>query len=271
MLKDAYGRTINYLRVSVTDRCNYRCIYCMPACGVLLKSHDEIMSYESIVLVACCAGELGIEKIRLTGGEPLVRKGIEKLVEMLKTKGRFKEITMTTNGSLVTGEKAKHLKRSGLSRINISLDTLDPERFREITRGGDINDVLAGIDAARDAGLDPVKINMVVFEGTTPDEIDSMRFFCDRKGLSLQTIKLFSLYNGTDDMKFPHSFDRPPPCESCNRLRLTADGYIKPCLFSDKEIRVDLDNIETTIRKAVADKPFKGTACVNSAMCQIGG
>lgn len=271
MLIDPHGRTINYLRVSVTDKCNYRCTYCMPAEGIPLKPHSEILSYESIALIASCVGKLGITKIRLTGGEPLVKRNIEYLVEMLRLTGKFKEITMTTNGALLSPEKAILLKNAGLSRINISLDTLDANRFAEVTRGGNIKDVLSGIDAAKEAGLYPVKINMIIFAEKKQEEIDAMRSFCDKNRLSLQTINHFSLYNKIDDKKYPHSFDRPPPCEKCNRLRLTADGFLKPCLFSDKEIKVDLNNIEKSIRKAIAAKPLRGTACVNRAMCQIGG
>ena len=271
MLFDQHGRTIDYLRVSVTDRCNYRCTYCMPAEGIALKPHCEILSYESIALIASCAGRLGINKIRLTGGEPLVKRNIESLIEMIRLTGKYKEINMTTNGALLTPQKAKQLKKAGLTRVNISLDTLDPARFSEVTRGGTIGDVFSGINAAKDADLNPIKINMVVFENTQTEEIDAMRSFCDENGLTLQTIKQFSLYNKGDDEKYTHSFDRPLPCEACNRLRLTADGFLKPCLFSDKEIKVDLNEIEGSIRAATAAKPVMGTSCVNRVMCQIGG
>ncbi len=271
MLTDNYNRTIDYLRVSVTDKCNYRCTYCMPAQGVPLKSHSEILSYESIALIASIAGKMGFTKIRLTGGEPLVKRNIESLVEMIRLTGKYKEITMTTNGALLTRDLANRLKENGLTRITISLDTIVPNRFREITRGGNINDVFTGIESAKAAELFPIKINMIIFAETTPQEIDTMRSFCIKNGLVLQTIKHFSLYNREHESKYPHSFDRPQPCEKCNRLRLTADGYFKSCLFSDKEIKVNLNNIEESIRKAITDKPYHGTACVNRVMCQIGG
>jgi len=270
-LLDPYGRRIRYLRISVTDRCNYRCIYCMPEEGVPLKSHDDILSYEEIVRVAGGAAELGFDRVRLTGGEPLVRRKIEELVSMLVAIDGLNEVSMTTNASFLSSEKAQLLKGAGLSRINISLDTLDPERFRAITRGGNIDDVLAGIDAALAAGLNPVKINMIVFEETTRDDVEAMRIFCNERGLVLQTIKQFSLYNREEDPASDISCDRPQPCELCDKLRLTADGYLKPCLFSDKEIRVDLEQIELSLRKAVAAKPQKGTYCSNRLMCQIGG
>jgi cyclic pyranopterin phosphate synthase len=243
----------------------------MPAEGIPLKPHCEILSYESIALIASCAGRLGFKKIRLTGGEPLVKRNIESLVEMISLTGKYTEITMTTNGALLTVEKAKLLKKNGLTRINISLDTLDPERFTEITRGGAINEVFAGIEAAKGAELFPIKINMILFAKTTPGEINVMRSFCEKNGLTLQTIKHFSLYNRENESNYPHTFDRPQPCEMCNRLRLTADGYFKSCLFSDKETKVDLNNIDQSIREAVKAKSLQGTACVNRMMCQIGG
>jgi cyclic pyranopterin phosphate synthase len=270
-LLDPYNREIRYLRISVTDRCNYRCIYCMPAEGIPLKSHDEILSYEAIARIAESAAGLGFDKVRLTGGEPLVRKDIDELVSMLHAIPELRDISMTTNASLLTLPQAMRLKEAGLSRVNISLDTLDPERFREITRGGDINDVLAGIDAAVEAGLHPVKINMIVFEETTSADIDAMRSFCSTRGLVLQTIKQFSLYDGTEGLHDAHQFDRPQPCGRCDKLRLTADGYLKPCLFSNKEIGVDLEGIVLCIQKAVSAKPLQGTICVNRNMCQIGG
>ncbi len=271
MLTDTHNRTINYLRVSVTDKCNYRCTYCMPAEGVPLKPHSEILSYESIALIASIAGKLGFTKIRLTGGEPLIKKNIESLVEMIRLTGKYKEITMTTNGALLTPEKAQLLKTNGLNRINISLDTLDPKRFSEITLGGNLNDVFTGIEAAKEADLFPIKINMIIFADTKPEEFEMMQKFCRENGLALQTIKHFSLYNRENESKYPHNYDRPQPCEQCNRLRLTADGFFKSCLFSDKEIKVDLNNIEASIRMAITGKPFHGTACANRAMCQIGG
>lgn len=190
---------------------------------------------------------------------------------MLSRIDGLREITMTTNASLLTPMLARRLSEAGLSRVNISLDTLGPERFHEITRGGDIREVLAGVDAAVTAGLHPVKINMIVFEETTPEEIGAMRSFCRSHGLVLQTIKQFSLYNRTDGLKYRHVFDRPKPCEMCDKLRLTADGHLKPCLFSDKEIKVDLDRIEQSICEAVCAKPRRGTSCANRIMCQIGG
>lgn len=270
-LTDRYGRRIHYLRISVTDRCNHRCVYCMPEEGISLKSHDDMLSYEAIGRIAGVAAGLGFDKVRLTGGEPLVRRNIEELVSMLGRIDGLRDISMTTNGSLLTRKMARRLKEAGLSRINISLDTLDGSNFSEITRGGEIADVLAGIDAAIAARLDPVKINMIVSEDTTPPEISAMKKFCDMNGLVLQTIKQFSLYNHKNELKYPHVFDRPQPCGECNKIRLTADGYLKPCLFSNKEIRIDLEDIAGSMRQAVESKPREGTCCENRIMCQIGG
>jgi cyclic pyranopterin phosphate synthase len=271
MLKDRFGRKIDYLRISVTDKCNYRCIYCMPEEGVKLKSHDEILSFEEITAIARCAARLGIVKIRLTGGEPLVRRDIEILVEMLSRCEGINELVMTTNGSLLSREKALKLKEAGLSRVNISLDTLDGDEFKRITRRGNIEDVLAGIDAAKWAGLDPVKINMVISEATSRSQVMEMRSFCKQEGLKLQTIKQFSLYQREERIDSSFTFDRPKPCSLCNKIRLTADGFLKPCLLSNAEIKVDFSNIEESLRRAVREKPLKGTICENRMMSQIGG
>ena len=269
MLVDRFGRKITYLRISVTDRCNYRCVYCMPEEGVELKPHAEMLSYEDMINIASAAVELGITKIRLTGGEPLIKRNIEFLVSSLAQIKGIDDLTMTTNGSLLTVDKARDLQEAGLQRVNISLDTLDPKVFRKLTRGGDVRDVLKGIDAAKRAGLNPIKINMVIFADTSEDEISAMRDFCRSKGLRLQTIMQFSLYDRKRTL--PVVTDRPPPCSACNRLRLTADGYFLPCLFSDKELKVDLADIKASILAAVRMKPKNGVSCRNRSMPQIGG
>jgi cyclic pyranopterin phosphate synthase len=271
MLKDGSGREINYLRISVTDRCNLRCEYCMPPEGIELKSHGEMLSFERIAEVAAAAARLGIGKLRLTGGEPLVRRGVDTLVKMLRIIEGIDEISMTTNGTLLTAETAARLKEAGLDRLNISMDTLDPDRYRRITRCGDIADVLRGIEVAKEAGFEGTKINMVVSATDSPEDIDRMRFFCARKGLVLQKINRFSLARRVSDTESPHDFDRPLPCSRCNRLRLTADGFLKPCLFSDIEIEVDFDDLEGSIKRAVEAKPTEGTSCRDRSMGQIGG
>jgi len=271
MLKDRFGRKIDYMRISVTDKCNYRCIYCMPEEGVELKSHDEILSFEEITEIVRHAVSLGIVKVRLTGGEPLVRRNIEVLVEMLARFEEINELVMTTNGSLLSREKALNLKEAGLKRVNISLDTLDEDEFKRITRRGNIEDVFAGIEAARSAGLDPVKINMVITEVTSRRDVMKMRSFCKKEGLNLQTIKQFSLYNREEKADSNFVYDRPQSCSLCNKIRLTADGFLKPCLLSNTEIKIDLDNIEESLKKAVWEKPLRGSICENRMMSQIGG
>jgi cyclic pyranopterin phosphate synthase len=167
---DTYQRTINYLRISVTDRCNLRCVYCMPEEGIKLMSHLDILSYEEIITLVKAAAELGIDKVRLTGGEPLVRAGVSDLIKMIADIDTIRDISMTTNGVLLA-KYAAELKEAGLDRVNISLDTLKPERFHQITRCGKLEDTLKGIEAAQEADLTPVKINMVVMAGVNDDEI----------------------------------------------------------------------------------------------------
>ena len=271
MLVDSYNRVIDYLRISVTDRCNLRCEYCMPPEGIELKSHGNMLSYEEIAEVVRAAAGLGIRRVRLTGGEPLVRKGLSCLVRILREIEGLDEISMTTNGILLTLQAAIELKEAWLDRLNISLDTLDSVKYRELTRGGDVTDVIRGIAAAQAAGFEGTKVNMVVSATESREDVDRMRSFCAREGLVLQTINKFSLVKRTGETESPHDFDRPLPCEKCNRLRLTADGYLKPCLFSDVEIKVDFNDIEESIRKAVEAKPEEGTSCGGRSMRQIGG
>ena len=269
MLFDRYNRKIDYLRISVTDRCNHRCAYCMPHMPFVLKHHSDILSYEQIALVAEVAAGLGISKIRLTGGEPLVRHDIEELVSKLSSITAIEEICMTTNGTLL-GDKALKLKANGLGRINVSIDSVDPEKYRRITGGGDLKEALCGVDCAVKVGLVPIKINMVILDDTSEQDIRAMEIFCEQKGVSLQKIMQFSLY---DRMEFSRRFqaERPPKCVDCNRLRLTADGFFKPCLFCDDEIRVDFGDIAGSIEKAVAAKPENGSSCRGRFMNEIGG
>ncbi|MDP2931002.1 MAG: GTP 3',8-cyclase MoaA [Chloroflexota bacterium] len=170
-LSDSFQRPINYLRISVTDRCNLRCIYCMPPEGIPLMSHQDILTYEEIRTIVKAAAELGINKVRITGGEPLVRVGVPKLVEMLAEIETIDDISLTTNGLLLARYVAE-LKQAGLRRVNVSLDTLKPEKFQVMSRSRyNLADVLAGIEAAKAAGLNPVKLNTVIMAGVNDDEI----------------------------------------------------------------------------------------------------
>lgn len=307
-MKDDFGRSIDYLRISLTDRCNFRCNYCMPEEGVRMLSHNDILSYEEILQIVSIAGTLGISKIRLTGGEPLVRKGIFEFVSKLKAIEQIESISMTTNGFLL-GECAKDLKDSGIDRVNISLDTLESSRFQVITRRDGLKNVLNGIDAALAAGLNPVKINTVIMRGVNDDEIIPMIRFASEKGLVLRFIEQMPFNHAGKETFMAASeimaviereFGKPEPfreesllhfkgfgpselfhfgksgpiagfispvsnhfCNRCNRMRLTADGKLKPCLLSDEEIdlRTALRNgsprreLEGIVRYAIERKP----------------
>ncbi len=264
---DQFNREIHYLRISITDKCNLRCTYCMPEEGVPFKHHNTIMRFEEIVKVVESAVKLGINKIRLTGGEPLVRKGVVDLVRMIKDIKGISHLGMTTNGVLLE-KMAAPLRDAGLDSLNISMDTLNPERYREITRIGDNSFTLRGIDAAIEAGFEKIKINMVVMENTPETEIKEMREFCKEKGLTLQLINHYDL---SSEKKNAYVFDRPPKCAVCNRIRLTADGILKPCLHSNQEIAVNPEDITASLKKAIQDKPENGSVCTNRNMIEIGG
>lgn len=263
---DKFNREINYLRISVTDKCNLRCIYCMPEEGVQFKQHQDILRYEQIEQIVRESSLLGINKIRLTGGEPLIKKDLEILIEKIAGIQGIKELCLTTNG-IMLAQKAKTLKQAGLTSINISLDTLQPEKYRDITRGGNLTDVLRGIDEAVNEGF-KIKLNMVVLKGINEDEIAAIRRFCLDKNISTQLINHFSLKSNKNDEYF---FDRPPKCLNCNRIRLLSDGVLKPCLHSDIEYRVDFADIRKSLEKAILAKPERGLSCTARNMFEIGG
>lgn len=264
---DRFNRRISYLRISVTDRCNFRCVYCMPAEGVPLKKHEEILSFDEITEIVRVGAELGLKKIRLTGGEPLVRKDLPILVKMIASVDEIEEITLTTNGVFLP-QLAKPLKEAGLSRINISLDTLDPEKYKKITRGGNVEDVLKGIDAAIEAGLSPVKINFVRIPGENEDDEKAVREFCTAKNLHLRFIRQMNLKTGEFDAV---DGGYGGICEICNRLRLTADGYIVPCLHSGLRYNVRELGIRKAFQQAIEFKPEKGTGTETHEFSNIGG
>jgi GTP 3',8-cyclase len=264
---DLYNRKINYLRISVTDRCNLRCSYCMPEDGVCMVKHSDILTYEEIQEVVSVAVPLGIDKIRLTGGEPLIRKDIVELVRMIAAVKGVKDIAITTNGVLL--EKfAMSLAEAGLHRINVSLDTLDPEKFHAITRGGDIDQVLAGIEAAKRADLNPIKINCVI--KTSSDEPDALEVkkYCTENGLQARFISQMDLSSGYFGVV---QGGTGGDCAQCNRLRLTPTGKIKPCLFSDLEYDIREMGIRQAIEAALFAKPEKGTINLNNCFHNIGG
>jgi cyclic pyranopterin phosphate synthase len=268
MLKDAFQRRINYLRISVTDKCNLRCTYCRPAEGVELMGHKDILSLEEMYEVASYAVGFGIEKIRLTGGEPLVKKNIEFLVDRIGALEGLRDFGMTTNGTMLK-ERAKELKASGLHRVNISLDTLKEERYREITRGGDLMDALEGIRAAKDAGLTPIKINAVIIPGVNEDERESFLEFGDENDIEVRFIRRMDL--GRGERYGIESDTTVGQCDLCNRLRLTCTGDLKPCLFSEYNANVREHGIERAFELALQNKPESGGTNQKEFMHQIGG
>jgi GTP 3',8-cyclase len=267
MLKDWCGRKISYLRVSVTDKCNLRCRYCRPAKGVALKKHSDILSLEQLLEIIKFFVEKGIDKVRLTGGEPLVRKNVLFLVKEICKLPGIKDFGITTNAILLP-EFAEKLYQAGLRRINISLDTLDPKKFSFLTRGGELQQVFAGIKAAQNVGFDPIKINMVVIKDYNENEIDNMKKFCEENKLEARFIKEMNLKKGTRSVIENAEAGK---CESCNRLRLTCDGKLKPCLFSDYEIDLNKVSLNDAIEKALANKPEFGTTNAIDNMVGIGG
>jgi GTP 3',8-cyclase len=302
---DGYARTIDYLRISVTDRCNLRCRYCMPEQGVPSVSHDRIMRYEEITLLVRAAASLGFTKVRLTGGEPLVRKDLVGLIESIGSIEGISDLSLTTNGVLLA-EEAARLKTAGIGRINISLDTLRPDRFREITRRDLFGRVIAGIDAALTARMDPVKINVVLMRGVNDDEIMDFVLLTKDRPLSVRFIEFMPItaQNGWEpatvvpaaevlsriqnrytiektasmrgggpstDLRIDGfagtvGFISPVTshfCDRCNRLRVTADGKIRGCLFSDDESAIlpilregrPVGEIADFLKNAIANKP----------------
>ena len=291
-MKDQFEREITYLRVSVTDLCNLRCRYCMPD-GVCQKRHEDILSFEEITEIVTAAAELGVRKVRVTGGEPLVRRGCTELCRMIAQVPGIREIDLTTNGILLE-RYAQELKDAGVTRVNVSVDSLDPEKYRSITGGGDLYAALAGIRAAQAAGLTPVKLNTVLIGGFNDDEIPDFVELTRRSPLELRFIELMPMgghfgkeaYLPGDTVLERVPALEPTPhdggvarlyrlpdgqgsvglisplsrhfCRTCNRLRLTSEGALKPCLHSGQEIRVrglHGDELTEAIRGAILQKP----------------
>jgi len=266
-MKDSFNREINYLRISVTDRCNLACSYCMPSELMDRPGSRHKLSLEQLAEIVGILAPLGINKVRLTGGEPLVRPGIEALVQMISGIQGIREVAMTTNGQLLSG-KAGTLAQHGLNRVNISLDTLDPVRYRELTRGGSLQNVLKGIDASLEAGLSPIKINCVLTPETSPGEMEDLREFCQARELQLRFIRQMDLQRG----KFwKVEGGQGGHCTACNRMRLTVDGRFIPCLFSEREYSMDEYGIRGAFEMALGHKPWKGKANTRSTFYRIGG
>jgi GTP 3',8-cyclase len=303
-LRDGFERTIDYMRISITDRCNLRCVYCMPSGGLPPIAHREILSYEEIIRILRVAVQTGVRKVRITGGEPLVRKNITYLIQQIKKIDGIQDLSLTTNGILLD-QYAEKLAEAGLDRVNISLDSLHPGRFREITRGRDIESVLKGIEAAEKAGLVPIRINMVPIRGLNDEEVLEFARMTFQSAYQIRFIEFMPFrsqeiwsperFIPSEEIRAaverigpltPVQLKRSGParyfkfdgaagvlgfispisnhfCSACNRLRLTADGKLRPCLFSETEIdlktaiRSDAsdDEIQRLIRLTVAIKP----------------
>ena len=239
----------------------------MPEEGIKLLSHDKILSFDEIVKVVETSVEYGIDKVRLTGGEPLVRKGIVDLVSKIWNVLGVKDLSMTTNGVLLE-KYAQDLKDAGLQRVNISLDTLNPKKFKEITRVGDINQVFAGIKAAKKAGLAPIKVNCVVWESSEEDDAKEVADYCKKNDLEVRFIHQMNLKTGEFSVV---EGGEGGNCKKCNRLRLTANGDVKPCLFSELSYNVREMGAEEAILKAVEKKPQCGTHNNSGEFYNIGG
>ncbi len=315
---DSYGREITYLRLSVTELCNLRCRYCMPADGVCKKRHEDMLTQEEMVMAVRAAASLGITKLRITGGEPLVKPNIVELCRETSAIPGIREVCLTTNGTRLP-ELAMPLKQAGVSRLNISLDTLDTEKYRYITRIGSLDAALRGIETALDAGFQKIKLNAVLIGGFNDDEIPALASLTQRWPVDVRFIELMPMYDSGDfgpEAFLPYSavLDRLPElepvpadggvarlyrlpesqgniglispmsahfCAACNRLRITADGKIKPCLHSSDEISLkgqsEPEMVET-LRSAILSKPkwhgelsYYERSHANRNMNQIGG
>jgi cyclic pyranopterin phosphate synthase len=264
---DRFNRKLNYLRISVTDRCNLRCTYCMPEEGIKLFNHEDILSFDDIAGFTKVAVSKGVTKVRITGGEPLVRKGVTVLVSMISKIKGIEDLSMTTNGTLLK-RYAQELRTAGLHRVNISLDTIDPVKFRAVTRTGDLNDVLEGIKAAREAGLLPVKINCVIKDSKEEKDAKAVTRFCEDNNLEIRYIHQMDLVRGHFSEVDGGTGGN---CALCNRLRLTSNGKLRPCLFSNIEFDIRKLGFKKAIQLATESKPECGTKNETGAFYNIGG
>ncbi len=292
---DRLGRNITYLRISVTDKCNLRCRYCMPAEGICKKSHADMLTEDEIITAVEAAAALGITKIRITGGEPLVKKNIVSICRRTAAVEGIEEVCLTTNGIGLT-RLASQLKEAGVKRLNLSLDTLDPDKYAYITRIGALEDFRAGLDAAFEAGFEKIKINAVLIGGFNDDEIVSLANLTKQYPLDMRFIELMPMYDSGDFgkeaylpysavlEKLPDAVEVPADggvarlyrlpgakgniglispvsahfCADCNRLRLTADGKLKPCLHSADEYSIkglDFAGMQAVMEEAIWNKP----------------
>lgn len=315
---DQYKRNINYMRISVTELCNLRCRYCMPVEGICKKEHKEMLSEDELVQAVEAAVSLGITKLRITGGEPLVKRNILSICRRVAAVNGIREVCMTTNGILLPA-LAVPLREAGVTRLNISLDTLDRKKYAYITRGGALDDAWAGIEAALSAGFQKVKLNAVLIGGFNDEEIAALAELTKRYPLDVRFIEMMPMYNSGDfdetaflpcekvlevlpalvavepDGGVAQLYQLPGAmgrvglirpvnahfCGSCNRIRLTADGKIKPCLHSAEEYNIkglDFTGMRAVMEQAIQRKPewhgemsFKKRSHAGRNMNQIGG
>ena len=264
---DRFNRKINYLRISVTDRCNLRCKYCMPEEGVKLFSHEEIIKYEEIIEFVKVAVGFGIDKVRITGGEPLIRKNISGLINSLSKISGINDLSITTNGILLS-EQAQQLADSGLQRINISLDTTDSAKYKELTRGGDIKKVFEGIEAVKKTKLNPIKINCVIEKSV--DELDAqlVKKYCKENNLEVRYIHRMNLFSGNYSVV---EGGIGGSCVDCNRLRLSSNAILYPCLFNDLSFDIRKLGYENALKQAIEAKPECGTSSEKNKFYFLGG
>jgi cyclic pyranopterin phosphate synthase len=239
----------------------------MPAEGIEMLSHEDILSFDEIVEVTRVAVSMGVDKVRITGGEPLVRKGIVDLVELISAIDGINDLAMTTNGVLLN-RFAQPLAEAGLNRVNISLDTMDSKKYRDITRLGNIEDVLRGIEAAKLAGVAPIKINCVIKKSSEEPDARAVKKFATENDLQVRFIPEMNLEEGSFGKVIGGEGGN---CKNCNRLRLTATGKVKPCLFSDIEFDVRELGPEAAINLALGNKPKSGTVNSVNQFHNIGG
>jgi len=239
----------------------------MPLSGVSLLPRERILTFEEILGVVREAAAIGVRKIRLTGGEPLVRKGLPELIRMIASVEGIRDLAMSTNGVLLA-EQAGALRDAGLMRVNVSLDAVEPGRYREITRGGELARVLAGIDAALEAGLSPVKLNCVVERSSDEPDARGVADFAQRRGLEIRFIRRMNVASADFSVVDGGSGG---DCERCSRLRLSADGMVRPCLFDDAEFSVRKLGPREALLRAVEAKPAAGRTGRHSGLYAIGG
>ena len=292
---DKHGRNISYLRISLTDKCNLRCRYCMPEEGVCKRDHREMMTEEELITAVKVAASLGITKIRLTGGEPLVKRNIVSICRKVASVEGIKEVCLTTNGILLP-QLAKELREAGVSRLNLSLDTLDPQKYAHITRIGKLEQFNAGLEAALNTGFRKIKINAVLIGGFNDDEIEelaglTMKYPVDMRFIELMPIQDHDEFGEAAYVPFSKVLEKLPEavpvekdggvaklyrlpgaqgniglispisahfCGECNRIRLTADGKLKPCLHAADEYSIkglDFDGMKAVFEESICNKP----------------